>query len=227
MIIPENVMADPITVKRGQASVDQETVDRFIQFYRDRIEHYGFDSRVPENVTILARYFARYIAGNIEKGLAIMGDTGLGKTFAMSIMVKLFGIRLYCSRDLTTDWQKYDIKTKEDFWGVLKGYPQPGTWPNEKYEHCWKDIIIDDIGTEPTLNDFGTKYEVMDYIMDRRVRDFESNQAFTFLTFNLPLTNEKNDENCVMGRYGKRFYSRLHQICHVVDFKGEDRRVNG
>ena len=205
---------------RGTVKLDDDTLKKYIDFYASRLAAYGYDDK-SGNRAMLARFCAKYFANATPKGLALVGDTGRGKTLFFKIFSKLFGLRMYTAPELVERWQRLGIDGREDLFTELRGNAAPYAYP-EGYENCWKDIVIDDVGTEPTLNDFGTKLEVIDAIITRRVLEFESTQAMTFITCNLKLEGAGADS--IAGRYGARLESRLHQICHVVALKGNDRR---
>jgi hypothetical protein len=210
--------------RRGNTQVPPEDIEKYTRFYDARLAAYGYDDAEPKNREALARYCAKYFSGCMPKGLALIGDTGRGKTFGLRLMAKLFGWRWYDACDLVDTWQKLGVKNRADLWKDLKGYNCSTSW-RDGYEHCWKDIVIDDMGTEPTLNEYGTKLEVSEQIINKRVKEYEQNQAFTFMTLNLVQTDEPLTERSIQGRYGKRFLSRLNQICYVVQLKGTDRRI--
>ena len=210
--------------RRGNTQVPPEDIEKYTKFYEARLAAYGYDDEEPKNRATLARYCAKYYSGCMPKGLALVGDTGRGKTCGMRIMAKLFGWRWYDACDLVDTWQKLGVKNRADLWAELKGYNCSTSWP-DGYQHCWKDIVIDDVGTEPTLNDYGTKLEVLGQIIDKRVKEYEHNQAYTFMTFNLVKTDDPLTDKSIQGRYGARVLSRLEQVCHVVKLDGPDRRL--
>jgi hypothetical protein len=224
MVDWSNVAQQAQKGRRGNTLVPPEDIEKYTRFYDARLAAYGYDDEAPKNRLTLARYCAKYYAGAMPKGLALIGDTGRGKTFGMRLMAKLFGWRWYEAPDLVDTWQQLGVKNRADLWKDLKGYNCSTSWP-DGYQHCWKDIVIDDIGTEPTLNEYGTKLEVLGQVIDKRVKAYENNQAYTFLTFNLVKADDPLSDKSIQGRYGKRVLSRLEQICHVVKLDGKDRRL--
>jgi hypothetical protein len=141
--------------------------------------------------------------------------TGRGKSFAFKIMKKLFRLRVYQASELVEQWQVFGVKQRYQLYEMLNGnYSDRG---QPEIDKLWRDCCIDDIGTEPILNEYGTKQEVLDTIIQKRTRDFEDSGARTHLAINL-------NPEMLRERYGVRFESRLHQICHVVTLRGDDRR---
>jgi DNA replication protein DnaC len=200
-----------------EPEVTEETINRYTEFYKGRFIHHGYDNREPYNMNIMARYCARYYSGIESKGLCLIGEPGRGKTYAFKIMAKLFNkeSKMFPANVLIDKWEVYGVKERSEFFNLLKGHKP--TQERREIARTWRDCIIDDIGTEPTLNDYGTKREVIDTIIQHRTREFEDSGARTHMSMNLSLDGIQN-------RYGPRFVSRVHQLCHVVVLKGSDRR---
>ena len=127
----------------------------------------------------------------------------------------LFRTRIYHAADLVEFWQVCGVRDRNDLYKMLMGNFSDRGQP--EIDKLWRDCCIDDIGVEPTLNEFGTKQEVLDTIIQKRTRDFEDTGARTHLAINLT-------PSMIKERYGARFESRLSQLCHVITLKGHDRR---
>jgi DNA replication protein DnaC len=88
-----------------------------------------------------------------------------------------------------------------------------------KWYNC---IIIDDIGTEPILNNFGTKEDVLTETINERYIFVENSrkktEALTYVSTNL------SDEKLSL-RYGERTYSRLRALCNFIEVTGDDKRL--
>jgi len=197
---------------------DIDKVKTATAFFADRYAHYGFDNRTPWNTTIMAKYTAQHCLDCARKGLALYGQPGRGKTHAMRVLGRIRGIRFVRARDIVDEWQRFGANKRTEFWDWINGERIVG------HDPYWRDIIIDDIGTEPTLNEYGTKQEVIDTVIARRTTEYTDNEALTCLTFNLPLEPPKGGGDSIRARYGDRFLSRIHELCHVVQFRGNDWR---
>lgn len=74
-------------------------------------------------------------------------------------------------------------------------------------------IIIDDVGEEPPVNDFGSKHEPFSRLVDY----CEKNSRVLIITSNL-------SSNELISRYGVRPVDRLDKLCTPVLFKGKSYR---
>lgn len=73
--------------------------------------------------------------------------------------------------------------------------------------------IIDEVGVEPLINDYGERYEGFNRIVnaaERRLRPL-------FLATNL-------SKEQLLRRYGERTFDRLTRLCRAVEFRGESLR---
>ena len=157
---------------------------------------------LPPNKAIsenLVKYLAETKLNARTKGLFLLGGTGTGKTVALKIISAFRGIPVFYADDLV---QKY-MANKESF--------------KEMFLHE-KDIIIDDLGSEVTVNDYGMKFELLSQIITTRHRAFCEYGHLTNFS-----TNLNRDE--FTSRYGVRIYSRIKQMCEPVLCKGDDLRV--
>jgi DNA replication protein DnaC len=168
------------------------TVDECKAILRDSI--LSFDKTIKE--LIWCREYDEisvYLSNTKGKGLLLSGSVGRGKT-----NIIMFSIPL-----IFYHYQKKVIRT---------------THSNELHKKLesfqnYRLIAIDEIGTEPEINDFGTKYEPFNQFLDIA----ESNSKLTFLSTNL------NGEQIRM-RYGIRAIDRITRLCHIVKFEGESFR---
>jgi len=197
--------------------VPDDVIKSRTEFYKERFMHHGYDDREPYNLRVISEYCAELYSGTSrsQKGLCLMGLTGRGKTLAFSIMKKLFRLRVYQAADLVELWQVHGVKNRYEIYELLKGnYSDRG---QPAIDVLWRDRCIDDIGTEPILNEFGTKQEVIDTIIQKCCNEFRDCGARTHMAVNLT-------PKMFIERYGVRAESRLHQMCHVVTLRGNDRR---
>jgi len=195
--------------------VERDLISKRAAFYKARFMLYGYDDREPYNINAISDYCARLYSGTASKGLCLMGQPGRGKTLAFSIMKKLFRLRIYQAADLVELWQIHGAKNRYEIYEMLKG--NYSDRQQSAIDCLWRDRCIDDIGTEPTLNDYGTIQEVIDTIIQKCASEFVDCGARTHMAVNLT-------PEMFITRYGVRTESRLHQMCHVITLRGEDRR---
>ena len=74
-------------------------------------------------------------------------------------------------------------------------------------------IVIDDIGTEEIINDYGTKIDAV----ENAIFEAEDDLKLLLLTSNL-------DAKAIKQRYGDRIYDRIKRLCLVVFMKGDSLR---
>lgn len=74
-------------------------------------------------------------------------------------------------------------------------------------------VCIDEVGTEPLVNDFGEKYEGFNSIINVA----EDRLKLVFITTNL-LPQQ------ILDRYGERTMERINRLCKQVRFKGDSLR---
>ena len=74
-------------------------------------------------------------------------------------------------------------------------------------------IVIDDIGTEEIINDYGTKIDAV----ENAIFEAEDDLKLLLLTSNL-------DAKAIKNRYGDRIYDRIKRLCLVVFMKGDSLR---
>lgn len=135
----------------------------------------------------------RWMHDSNGKGLCLRGDCGRGKSSIMLGVIPVIFmlkynkvIKVTQAEDLPSQYQKLLSK---------------------------KIIAIDDLGTEPMLNDYGEKSEVF----NRLINLAEKELRLLFVTTNL-------GRDDILNRYGNRTWERLNRLCYVINFKGESLR---
>lgn len=128
---------------------------------------------------------AEWLADNQGDGLLIMGYCGLGKTvFATQVLPAL--LKKYCRKGAlvlrATEMNQHIREIKDA--GI---------------------VVLDDIGTETELNDYGIKSWAFSDIMDHA----EQNNRLVIITTNL-------DTQEILNRYGTRTADRLRRLCKPV-----------
>lgn len=139
-----------------------------------------------------------WLNDNQRKGLFLWGGCGIGKTFLARYVIPYV---LRCMGKAPTIINAIDL-------------PQSLSLVRNNSIHYY---IIDDVGTEKPLNDFGVKTEVFAELMYRA----ETDGKLVIITTN-------KDSDGIVERYGERVYSRIKGLClnnGVDDANGTDFRI--
>ena len=142
------------------------------------------------------------------KGLLLMGSCGRGKSVIASgvipVLFRMKGkyLRPVHAQDMTkpTPQQPY-----------LAYGQRPETWLD--YLQRCSFPIIDELGVEMQVNDYGEKCEGFNLVINAAER---YNRPM-FITTNLT-------EEQILARYGERTLDRLGHLCKTVKFTGESLR---
>jgi len=166
------------------------------------------DDLLPPNRTIneqTCRFIAEYKLNRRLKGLFFLGTVGCGKTFASKIIGSYCGFEFYEAEEL-----KKLLSEGKKIQDTKK-----------KIEDYTSNLIIDDLGCELTLNDYGIKTELMIEVINKRHKAFIRNGALTIFTSNL-------SRDQFIARYGQRIYSRIKQMCdcYKINDPNDYRTVN-
>lgn len=142
------------------------------------------------------------------KGLLLMGSCGRGKSvIASGVIPVLFRMKGYYLRPVHA--QDMHKPTPQQ---PYLGYGQrPETWLD--YLQRTKFPIIDELGVEMQLNDYGEKCEGFNLVINAAER---YNRPM-FITTNL-------SEEQILARYGERTLDRLNHLCKTVKFSGDSLR---
>lgn len=84
-----------------------------------------------------------------------------------------------------------------------------------KLRECENDeLVLDDVGSEPVFNFYGGKFEILPYVIERRM---ESSRR-THVTTNLTAKE-------IAARYGVRTLDRFAEMFAPIEFTGASRRT--
>ena len=142
------------------------------------------------------------------KGLLLMGSCGRGKSvIASGVIPVLFRMKGYTLHPVHA--QDMNKPTPQQ---PYLGYGQrPETWLD--YLQRSNFPIIDELGVEMQVNDYGEKCEGFNLVINAAER------------FNRPMFITTNlTEEQILARYGERTLDRLAHLCKTVRFSGESLR---
>lgn len=168
-------------------------VDRSIRLYR----------HLPEYAEVID-----WMTSTDGRGLLLYGDCGRGKSIILTgIVPVLLAMMGSGSQPIHAD----DFQRPYDFATSTAGFDPKMT--NLEYLTRSPYPIIDELGVEPLVNDYGEKWEGFNRIINAAERYLRP----LFLSTNL--TKEQ-----LLRRYGERTFDRLTRLCRVVEFRGESLR---
>lgn len=146
---------------------------------------------------------------NGNKGVLVLGNVGIGKTWAFKNagtyrFEKDFEsiVNAFTANEIVA---KYCSTTEGGIDGVKKliSYQLQGRL----------DIFIDDIGTEVEASHYGSKMDIIEWI----ILELYNKPIKMSFTTNLNLEG-------LTKRYGVRVIDRLKETCYIVVLEGEQRR---
>lgn len=175
----------------------QDCRSLFIQIFKqvdDTIDNFVW---LPEYEQIVD-----WMISTNDKGLMLMGDCGRGKSLILNYVLPVL-FRMYNRNVRPVHAQ--DL-----------GRTFPYSTTNETYLDRLLQTnfpIIDEIGVEPMMNDYGEKTEGLNMILNVAERYHRP----VFISTNL-------SELQLLDRYGERTVDRLAHLCRTVHFKGDSLR---
>lgn len=181
-------------------------------------EQEDFEFMIPDYQNDIFNEFVAYFGGFHEnlkiinpkkKGIMIVGPMGIGKTF----LFKIFRSNPYQSFKLVSakNISKAAKTDSERFFESIKSWIIPNI-SNNFFGQKQLALMIDDLGTEDNINDFGNKTNVIQDLIEERYESFKREKLPNlFITTNL--TKEQ-----LIERYGARTVDRLAEMLNVCTF---------
>lgn len=149
----------------------------------------------------------RYLAAPNGQGLFLYGKVGTGKTFFFKRMFSR--LEFANTVQLSEAYKSTGGRINGMFW-----YESYWICDSETDRHS---LVIDDLGTEPKTNIYGTVTELLVDVIDQRYRDWQKTGVKTYFTSNL---NSKELD----VRYGRRATDRIAEMCAAIEFTGNSIR---
>lgn len=137
------------------------------------------------------------ILNNSPKGVTVLGPVGIGKTWAL---------------------KKADLPCGVTSANTISGMYASGGMEEVKREFQYQlqgrlPLVIDDLGTEIIMGNYGTKLDVVQWLI------LECYNRGTKMYFTTNLTIEELTE-----RYGVRVADRIKEDTYIIVLEGESRR---
>lgn len=151
------------------------------------------------------------MAGRLDKGIYLAGNTGSGKSTAMRIAKILYPMYRFRTHD-----------DKEILW-LERRADEIASYFSEKGEiRAFREaplLCIQDLGCEPIeVLYMGNRVKILQNIIEYRG---DCKENVTMVTSNIPLTHED-----FRTRYGQRAASRMLEMTNYLILSGTDRRQN-
>lgn len=166
---------------------------------------FDIDEDNYELFTNLIKYFFNIPDGlfDIDAGILIIGDTGVGKDFAIKVFYELM---------IRQKQNKFLRKHATEFASMIESGTSINRW-------FINDLWIQDLGIEPLIHKaYGNEKQILEKLIFGRDNKFDERPWRTIITSNLLLSDIKQT-------YGKRTYSRILRLCTPYHLKGPDRRI--
>jgi DNA replication protein DnaC len=197
------------TTKTGEYTPDKAHIDRVSEW----IASVGYHNRDMEKYLLLADYMARYSHRNEFRrfrGLMLHGGNGSGKTYFME---RCLAIGLVT---MTTATKIVKI-AKNDSEQTAMEHAQIVGIPSVVLDRQFH-LIIDELGYEPILSSYGHQRQFMADVIMARYEMWKNCGVITHFT-----TNLKPKE--LSAAYGARPYSRICEMCEVIQLDLPDYRM--
>lgn len=136
-----------------------------------------------------------WLSNNNKKGLIIMGSVGRGKTLIARFVIPLILNR--CIRKTASFNSMVKLRTLKDIQEAISS----------------KIIVLDDLGVEDVVSEYGNKIDAFSMIVD----EAEKENKLLIITTNL-------NKSLLLSKYKDRAFDRLMSMCEVVVLKGNSLR---
>lgn len=197
----ERVKADP--------SIELNMEQRFAQIRSklDRMSHHEEfkpSSKQATLMNMLWQYFHHQGSLDSRKGILLIGGMGCGKSTIM---------KAFCTTHFTKFIPGQDPHPVQitSAIAMIDYYNDQGNFE----QFLSRDLYIDDFGSEQRAK-YMSKDD--DPILSKFLERFYSTGNRVFATTNL------NKEE-LLDKYGRRVYSRLHELCNIIEMQDKDFRM--
>jgi len=183
-----------ILVKLNAPSCEERTAEvsaeRLTAWARETSAH-GY-RHSEETLEALRLYLAGY-------GLLLFGGVGAGKTYFFRALGEVLRKQGRCRPAIYPMMDTVGRKVDEvrEYFNEMSGM----------------EIVLDDVGAEPTFNEYGNRWDILPWLIEMRL----ASSGRTHFTTNLSKVELEK-------RYGARTVDRLHEMAASVTFTGKSNR---
>ena len=174
----------------------------FREIFREVDNTFDIYEHLPEYDEII-----EWMSNTNDKGLMLMGDCGRGKSVILNYVIPvLFRIKDRIVMSVHAQDMSKQIPIN----------PRATIHIHRSYMDYLLDTaypIIDELGIEPMINDYGEKFEGFNLVLNAAERYHRP----IFISTNLTVEQ-------IYERYGDRTMDRLTHLCRTVHFKGDSLR---
>lgn len=171
-------------------------------------------------VELICQYFAGVSSPEINpsKGLALLGNVGIGKTYLMAFFFQnqVQSYKMANCRTIEGQWVEEAGAKDKPAQGVISRYSGPiiGAVNSNPFGHLQLGVCFDDLGTETSPSKaYGEEKNVLAEILMNR---YESGMPYnmTHVTTNLSAHD-------IGIKYGNRIRDRFREMFNVINFPNE------
>ena len=205
-LIPDEDRIRAATMREKSIKPTKKSLDEI----KRRLLDFGYTEINREVFTAICSYGALMLDGTARKGFMLKGECGIGKTLGVQCLGAIFKMPVLIPENFASDFKdcsgNLDVLEKH----VLTGY--------DFYERP-QNIIIDEIGSQDTVRNFGESADIMATVLDMRYRAFLKYGVLTIVTTNLT-------DREITSRYGLRIEDRIAEMFYVRRVTGISLRKN-
>jgi hypothetical protein len=181
---------------------------------------FSVDNDNRAQVKLVCQYFAGVETPEINpsKGLALLGNVGVGKTYLMAFFFQnqLQSYTMANCRKIEGQWVEEAAAKDKPAQGVISRYSAPiqGATNSNPFAHVHLGVCFDDLGTETSPSKaYGEEKNVLAEILMNR---YESGMPYnmTHVTTNLSAHD-------IGIKYGNRIRDRFREMFNVINFPNE------
>lgn len=204
----DHLVREKYIIVRSREQLSWGSWEHCEQLFREIFCRVDFSARPYQHLPEYAEVIDWMTATN-GLGLLLYGNCGRGKSIILTGVVPVL-LRMLNKGTYPIHADEFSLRYP--FASSTEGC-DPRMTNLEYLIHRSSYPIIDELGTETLINEYGEKYEGFNRIINAAERDLRP----LFVS-----TNLSRDE--IYRRYGERTFDRLMHLCRIVEFRGDSLR---